>query len=276
MSDTITVRASSMPGLFDCAYGWEGRQILKLQSPYSRRAVVGVAIHAGTAAFDGARMKGNPIKPADATDVVMAKLKDPGVDMRPELEDLTSKEAEVIALTLLSRYCTEISPRYKFLAVEMNVGQLDIAVGNVTVRLTGNLDRTRLVEESGSTLPRVADLKSGGKAASKDRATGRIKAEIKGHGLQIGVYQIVHEQVLKQEVDTVGEVIGLCTGSTAHIGVTEIKSPKLQILGRGDGTPSLLEHAANMLKTGLFPPNPRSNLCSPKYCPRWSTCSYHE
>ncbi|RTT90057.1 PD-(D/E)XK nuclease family protein, partial [Pseudomonas aeruginosa] len=26
----------------------------------------------------------------------------------------------------------------------------------------------------------------------------------------------------------------------------------------------------------LFPPNPQSPLCSPKYCPRWRTCPYHE
>jgi len=272
----IAIRASSMPELFDCAARWEGKHIMKLSNPYSRKAVVGTAIHAGAGAFDHARMIGKPIKAADASAIVVDKLKDPGVDFRPEVDDLTAKEAEAIALTLLSRYCAEHSPLYDFRAVEMNLGQLDIEVGDVTVRLTGNLDRTRLVRGRDGALPRVVDLKSGGRAASKDRDTGKVKADVRGHGLQIGVYAILHEQVLKEPVDEQGEIIGLCTSKSALIGVSQIKSPKVQILGRGDGAPSLIEHAANMLKTGLFPPNPKSNLCGQRYCPRWNTCTFHE
>ncbi|HBN9791031.1 TPA: PD-(D/E)XK nuclease family protein, partial [Pseudomonas aeruginosa] len=38
----------------------------------------------------------------------------------------------------------------------------------------------------------------------------------------------------------------------------------------------LIKFAADMFRSGLFPPNPQSPLCSPKYCPRWRTCPYHE
>jgi hypothetical protein len=41
--------------------------------------------------------------------------------------------------------------------------------------------------------------------------------------------------------------------------------------------PGLIEIAARMLKSGVFPPNPKSMLCSKKYCPAHAAhCRYHE
>ena len=40
--------------------------------------------------------------------------------------------------------------------------------------------------------------------------------------------------------------------------------------------PGLIQIGADMLRTGIFPPNPQSFTCSAKYCTRWSTCPYHE
>ncbi|MFU4421777.1 PD-(D/E)XK nuclease family protein, partial [Pseudomonas aeruginosa] len=57
----------------------------------------------------------------------------------------------------------------------------------------------------------------------------------------------------------VGEIVGarqMMAGSESHRG--------------------LIDYAADMFRSGLFPPNPQSPLCSPKYCPRWRTCPYHE
>lgn len=273
MSNIITVRASSLAELFDCSLRWEAKHILGMRSPASRRMVLGTAVHAGTAMFDTARMEGRPIKADEAADAVINKLRDPGEDVREDDDDITTKEAEIIGLTLHTKYCADISPRYTFRAVELDLGGLDINVPEqgVTVRLTGHLDRSRVSRIRGSKMLRISDIKTGGRAAYKD---GR--AETKGRGLQVGVYQILTEQSLGEAIDPVGEIIGLCTSKAAHTGVSEIAGPKHQILGGPKGEPSLIEHAANMLRTGLFPPNPTSNLCSARYCVRHATCPYHE
>jgi len=36
----------------------------------------------------------------------------------------------------------------------------------------------------------------------------------------------------------------------------------------------MLQRAAKMLKAGIFLPNPRSQLCSAKYCPMYLSCRY--
>jgi hypothetical protein len=272
MNDIITVRASSMAELFDCAYRWEGKNILGMRQPSSRRMVLGSAVHAGTALFDSARMIGKPMKASEAASAVIDKLNNPGEDTKADDEDMSAKDAEVIGLTLHSKYCAEISPRYEFRAVELDLGGLDIAVPEqgVIVRITGHLDRSRVSTQRAVKALRISDIKTGGRAANKDGS-----ADVKGKGLQLGIYQILTEQSLGEPVDPVGEIIGLCTSKSAATGISEIAAPKQQILG-SNGSPSLIEMAANMLKTGYFPPNPTSNLCGPKYCPRFSTCKYHE
>lgn len=262
-----------MAELFDCAFRWEAKHLLGMRQPASRRMVLGGAVHAGTAAFDFARMTGAPITADEAAGVVVNTLADPGEEMKADDEDMSAKDAEVIGLTLHSKYCADISPRYQFKAIELDLGGLDIVVPDqgVTVRVTGHLDRSRVSTMRDRKSLRISDIKTGKNAAHKDGS-----ANIKGKGLQLGIYQILTEQSLKEAVDPIGEIIGLGTSKSAMTGISEIASPKRQILGRVDRGPSLIEMAANMLKTGYFPPNPTSNLCGPKYCPRYSICPYHE
>lgn len=266
----ISVRASSLPGLFDCGYRWEASNVLGMRKPASGAMALGTAIHKGTAAFDSAQLAGKPIKPDDAAGALVDHLKNPGEDVVWTDEDLTKQEAERIGLNLHTRYCTQVSPKLVFAAVELDVGQLviDVPEQGVKVKLTGHLDRSRVIR--GQTRPRIADLKTGGKAASKDGS-----AAVKGHGLQLGVYQILAEYRMGEPVDEVGEIIGMQTGSGAYIGRSTIKAPKQQVLG-DDNTPSLIEMAANMLRTGLFYPNPKSMTCGERFCVRWSRCPYHE
>jgi len=207
MNDIITVRASSLAELFDCALRWHAKHILKMRQPASRRMVLGTAVHAGTAMFDQARLDGRPIKPNEAAGAVVDKLNNPGEDVKADEDDMSPKEAEAIGLTLHAKYCAEISPRYDFRAVELDLGGLDIAVPEqgVTVRITGHLDRSRVSRQRNVKALRISDIKTGGRAAYKD---GR--AETKGRGLQIGIYQILTEQTLGESVDPIGEVIGLC------------------------------------------------------------------
>ena len=68
-------------------------------------------------------------------------------------------EAERVGLSLLVKYCREVSPRYHFVAVEMETKPLDIDCGGgVIVRLTGTMDRARVCRKSDG--PGIADVKA--------------------------------------------------------------------------------------------------------------------
>lgn len=265
---SITIRASAWAGLFDCAYRFEGIHILKMRNVVGLRAALGTAIHAGTAAFDQARITGATVTADDAAGVLVDKLRDPENEFDPGRDDITMPEAEKVGIVLLTKYCAEVSPRYTFVAVEMETKPLDIDCGGGTiVRLTGTMDRARIRKSSAGV--GIADLKSGSAAVQKGVAV------TKGHGPQVGTYELLYEHTTGEAITDDAEIIGLKTKGTAEIATGTIKNGKRVMVG-ADGQPGLIEFAAEMFKSGRFYPNPKSLLCSEKYCVRWPTCPFRE
>ena len=214
IAPSLTVRASSWAGLFDCAYRWEGIHLLGLRNVVGLRAALGTAIHAGTAAFDQARLTGDTVTAADAAGVLIDKLRDPENEFDPARDDLSMPEAEKVGVTLLSKYCFEVSPHYNFVAVEMETKPLDIECGSgVIVRLTGTMDRARIRKAAHGV--GIADLKSGSSAVQKG------EANTKGHGPQIGTYELLYEHTTGEPITDVAEIIGLKTKGKAEIGHME-------------------------------------------------------
>lgn len=270
MADTpsLTVRASSWAGLFDCAYRWEGIHLLKMRNVVGLRAALGTAIHAGTAAFDTSRLSGSGVTADDAAGVMVDKLHDPENEYNPLQDDLTVKDAERIGIALTAKYCTEVSPRFDFVAVEMETKPLDIDCGGGTiVRLTGTMDRARI--RKGAQGVGIADLKSGSAAVQKGAAV------TKGHAAQVGTYELLYEHTTGQKITDAAEIIGLKTKGTPEIATGTIVNAKRVMVGTDD-QPGLIEFAAEMFKSGRFYPNPRSLLCGEKYCPRYGSCSFHD
>lgn len=268
IAPSLTVRASSWAGMFDCAYRWEGIHLLKLHNVVGLRAALGTAIHAGAAVFDTARLTGDTVTADDAAGVFVDKLRDPENEFDPSRDDLTVPEAERVGLTLLTKYCFEVSPRYNFVAVEMETKPLDIDCGNgVTVRLTGTMDRARI--RKGEHGVGIADLKSGSAAVQKGAAV------TKGHGPQIGTYELLYEHTTGEPITDDAEIIGLKTKGTAEIATGIVKNAKRVMVGDAD-TPGLIEFAADMFRRGRFYPNPKSLLCSEAYCPRYGKCHFHD
>jgi hypothetical protein len=76
------------------------------------RAALGTAIHAGTAVFDQAKITGDTVTAADAAGVLADKLRDPENEFDPTKDDLSMQEAESTGITLLTKYCGEVSPKY--------------------------------------------------------------------------------------------------------------------------------------------------------------------
>jgi len=99
-------------------------------------------------------------------------------------------------------------------------------------------------------------------------------AQTKGRSAQVGTYQLMYEHT--EGVPTVGgQILALATKGRAEVAVSPIWDAKRVMVG-DDDRPGLIRIAAGMFRSGLFPPNPSSHLCSPKYCARWSTCHFHE
>lgn len=265
---SMTVRASSWAGLFDCAYRWEGIHLLGLRNVVGLRAALGTAIHAGTAVFDQARISGDSVTADDAAGVMIDKLRDPENEYDPSRDDLSVGEAEKTGVTLLTKYCFEVSPRYNFVAVEMETNPLDIDCGGgVIVRLTGTMDRARI--RKGDHGVGIADLKSGSAAVQKGVAV------TKGHGPQVGTYELLYEHTTGEPITDDAKIIGLKTKGAAEIATGIVKNAKRAMVGTED-QPGLIEFAAEMFKTGRFFPNPKSLLCSDKFCPRHNACIFHD
>lgn len=263
---SVRIRASSWGRLFDCAFSWEGTQILGIRSPGGPRSVLGQSIHAGTAAFDAAKIKGQPISVYDAAGVLVDTLQDKGAEVSWNGSDINKNDAEKIGIKLLNKYCLDISPQYEFLAVELDTKPLLIKVGGVIIELTGTLDRSRLVRHDAAVC--ISDLKSGRAAVSKGVAV------TKGHGAQLGTYEILYEHTTGERITAPGEIIGMQTTRDAPIAMGKVVGAKQMMLGTEEHK-GLIQIGAEMIKSGLFPPNPQSKICDPRYCARWSRCPYH-
>ncbi|RBB38879.1 PD-(D/E)XK nuclease family protein [Burkholderia reimsis] len=260
------VRASSWGALFDCAYKWEYEVLNQHRKAVGLRAALGTAIHASTAVFDQALIDGNTIKPADAAEVFVNKLKHPEYDVDYTQDELTVKQAESIGLTLHTKYCTTIAPTMRYESVEAPFMPLDIDCGGgVIVQLTGTMDRARVASGKGR---RIVDLKSGERAIVGGTVTTR------GHAAQCGTYQLLDDHTTGKTSEG-AQIVGLMTSSKPRVGVSPVFDARKVMVGT-DGQKGLIEYAAEMFRTGLFPPNPRSMLCSPKYCARWNSCIFHE
>lgn len=267
MNNIIPVRASSFATLFDCAHRWEGQQLLGKKLPSSPRAALGTAIHASTAVFDQARIDGIGMTADDAADTFIDNITKAKPDIAWSKGDLSFKDALGIGLTLHSRYCHEISPMFEFEAVEMTATPMVIDCGNgVSIELRGSLDRSRVKRASNGV--GISDLKTGSMAVSDGIA------KTKPHRPQIGVYEMLYEHTTGIECTEPADIIALKTSGKLDTAIGQIHGAKDLLIGTETDI-GLLEFAAAMFKTGLFPPNPSSPLCSEKYCPRWATCKYH-
>lgn len=270
MQNIVSVRASSFGSLFDCAYKWEGQHILGMKMPSSPRAHLGTAIHSGTAIYDLAMLeKIEGFTSKDAAESMLHELRNPEYEVNWAAEsDLTPKKAEIIALSLLDLYIAKIAPNYTFIDIERKVQPLDIDTGaGVIIRLTGSLDRAR-VSKCGSGVS-IVDVKTGRLAV-----TAEGLAKTKGHRPQLGTYEILYEQDTGIACDD-SEIIGLKTFGTPAAATAKVSNAKQLLLGT-DNQKGYIQMAGEIFRSGLFTPNPQSQLCSAKYCPRFNSCIYHD
>lgn len=262
----VRVRASSWGSLFDCSHRWEAEQIHGMYRPSSLRAQLGTAIHEATAYFDQAIIDGLVPDANEAVQVFLDSMADPKDEVDYTGDDLTLREAEKIGVRLVALYCLDIAPQMTFEAVEVTLPDVYVRVGNVTIQLTGQMDRSRVINIGDK--PVIVDVKSGRAVVSKGQAV------IKGRSAQLGVYQIMYEEGTGQETGG-AQIAALSTTKNPEAALSEVFDAKRVMVG-DENSKGLIEYAGHMFETGMFPPNPNSPMCSQKYCARWAKCKFHE
>lgn len=262
MGILANIRASSVSEFADCPARFEAKVLMGMRMPASGVMHVGTALHAGTAAFDRAKLEGNAISADDAAGVLVDTLHHPKEEV--EWEDDSPSKIEPIALKLHSRYCAEIAPKRDYAGVEVTCESLDVGTEFGTIRFTGTTDRVRKVKDGFG----ISDLKTGKQAVAAD---GSVK--VAGHAAQLGVYELLAEHAMGLPITSPAEIVGMATVREARVGTGSIAEPRTVLTGDSD-RPGLIEHIAAAIKAGTFYGNPRSMTCHPKYCPIYARCHW--
>lgn len=265
------IRASSWGDFADCELRWYYRNIEGLRLPARGALAIGSAFHRGTGAFDQATLEAKPIPVAQAAEIAAEFIDNPTDEAgRPEeyiYDDDTPKgKAKDFSVRLTAKYCGEVAPSYRYAGVEIRCNALDVTTPAGVIRMTGTTDRIKLnsLNEWG-----IADFKTGARAVGTDGV-----AVTKGHGLQLGAYTLMSEQMTGKRLGA-ATIIGAQTASALRIGAGEVANPKLALVGTG-AQPGMIEIFADTAKRGIFKPNPKSMLCSKEWCPAYARCIYHE
>jgi hypothetical protein len=284
------VRASSWKTLFSCGLSWYYANIEKIRKPSAGIAQIGTAIHAGTALFDGPRLRGDEISIEEAVEGAIAILYNDDDEVNWD-SSAQFKAAESIVARSVNRYCHEIAPNVTYTAVEVRCEDLHINTKHGTIVTTGTIDRVRqrayAVQNDGALQEvsrpdeyqtivfheNVRDIKTGLQAVGYGDDGERVAA-IGAHHLQVGIYTIMTEVELQRAMEAPAEICGISTGKSGDIAVSDIRDVRTALLGTEE-RPGMIEMAAKMLKEGDFRPAPGTVMCSPVYCAGWDRCPYH-
>ena len=258
----IEIRASSWSTVVDCALRWYKVHVEGMRT-YSRgRTRLGSATHEGTAVFDSGQ--------GDASDAAHQFIDVLYQDSGDVIwDDISQHEAETIGLVLVADWCQRISPRWQWAAVEHTLEPQSVIVNDdVLVTMTGTLDRVYRHFRDETAVYGPLDIKSGARIVGPD---GVINAA--PHIAQVEQYRFLYQTETGIELNGPAMVGALPTAGndagTVSLGEISTRSTNL-FYGEG----GYLDTLAMYARTGLWPGNPSSALCSKKYCPNFNTCRW--
>jgi len=247
----VIIRASSWPDFFDCPKRWASKNLDGKRSYSSPEALLGTAVHAGTAVYDRERATGHPISASEAALAVVDSIEQGKGDVAWSAGDsILAIRAE--AISTHNRYCAEVDSQEPWDTVEYQLPPVTLQFDGIRVKLTGALDRRRIRH---------------GRARVGDVKTGRgFKAG--SYVSQIGTYCVLSTNENGLPAD--GQ---LDHATQSALTVHQVPTAAAAMLGTSE-QPGLIETAATMIKTGLLYGNPKSMLCTRKFCPAFSNCSF--
>lgn len=275
------VRASSIKDALDCGMRYEAKQILGVRMPSSGVSHLGTALHKGASTYDQSVIDGSPVSPDDAVAAFVDTLNLPNNPEEPLDDgvkwddDLQKRDAEEVGRKGVVNYITDIGSKRRYKAVEAKLEQyrIDFPEERVTLILTGKTDRIRgaINPVTGVQGHGITDIKSGATRVSKAERKVKVAAE----KAQLGVYELVAEKASGLTIDQPAEIAGISTAQHASVATVEVHGTRAALVGTSEA-PGVLDFLAKMLRSGVFPPNPSSNLCSRKFCPIYDRCPYHD
>lgn len=223
-------------------------------------------MHAAVAAFDKRRMLGESDRLLEeSTAVFHDELARPEEGLVWDEKDYS--KAQQIGVDLLKKYVDQIAPRYKFVAVEVKCPPMDILVEGIVLRLTGSVDRIRIAATGGYG---VTDFKSGEQAVRADDTV-----VVAPHRAQVGVYEILSGPMMGVQMSEPAEIIGMQTNGKARVAVGQIHGAAEALIGTED-SPGTLVYVARLIREGIYYGNPKSLMCSEKFCPAHPTCKFRK
>lgn len=266
LPNPLRLRASALGELFDDSLRWRARAIDGVQGKTFGRSHLGSSVHFGTADFDRQRLVvGNPDPdPAESCQQFRQYFEgDAGVHWL----DVSKDDAYKIGLRLVADYCTDISKQYEWVAVEAQCEPLILTMDNgITFEVTGTTDR---VYKMGSQYG-ISDFKSGYGIIGQD---GEVAVDT--HGPQLATYELLESiahEATGFDITLPAMVLGFST-RTAEIKPRFVPHPRTLLFGN-EANMGYLEAAARIVEQGLFIGNPRSMLCSERYCGIYDNCFY--
>jgi hypothetical protein len=264
------MRASALGELFDDALRWKARTIDQIYGLTYGRSHLGTSIHFGTAWYDAERI--DPDGTPDTETAVDKFLECLRADENVHWIDIGKSKAENIGITLVAEYCQEISPQFEWVKVEATCEPIEITMpNNVIFEITGHVDRVYTQRVDGRKRFGVADLKSGYGVIRQD---GSI--DVAKHGVQLAVYELLEimaQQSADEPMTLPALVIGLSTSGRPEIKWEQVDNPRSLLFGDGQHDGYLMA-ASKIIEHQLYVGNPRSMLCSEKYCPIYNDCFY--
>lgn len=263
MTESIRLRGSSVAELLDCPMRWEKRNIQMMRLPTTPPAMIGTAVHASTAVFDQGRIDGTMVTIDESAAVAVDSLRNPEGEV--DWMGVSAQKAEEKALRVHLAYCQDIAPDHEYTLVEHTLAPVKIKMENgIVFELTGTLDRIR---QNDMGQRGISDVKTGMAAVSRD-----MNVVVGKHAAQLGVYEVLAGQEFGA-MNLPAGIIGLNTG-TPRAAFREVRGATPALVGTTE-TPGILHYVSQYFKTGLFPPNPGSFMCSARYCPHFDRCLFH-
>jgi hypothetical protein len=250
-----TIRASSWPTIFDCSLRWYYEHVVGLRLPTATPARLGQAVHAGAAEFD----RGNPVKHSE--EFAIDHFLHPEEDVEPIAQVEADDQAE-IAGRMVRQYVNTFGRR-NYSHIEVTVSSCVLTTIHGDIEVTGTVDR--ILDRQ------VRDIKTGRGRIRKDGSV-----DMRADYMQLGIYALMARAEAGDR--SISGDVSVMAGDTANGRWAEAKAVgAVDLLLGSQEDEGLVEMAAKILHHGAFSPNPKSMLCSPKYCAAYAhkRCMYH-
>lgn len=264
-----TLRPSSIGSYISCQWQWYNVFILGKHSIPSARATLGTAVHksAEVTWLDAIEHHKKDLNLTRATDAAIEEYQECLKKDEPQFSDGDTKESlEKLVVEGTKSFILDIAPKVEIPeAVEK---RYTVEINNpIFDKISGSLDYV-------------------GKDSIHDIKTTKRKPTLSNYSLQQGTYALLREAngenvesikiqaVVFNKKDTKGLILDMVEDNTNPFeGLEKIKNQSKYIVNH-ILEKSKLYYQDTIKPELLFTGNPKSNLCSPKYCNFYNECKF--